>query len=111
MMKKIYLFCDNAMSTSMIAKKMQDIGDEHKLPIEVKAFPVRNLEKIMEEKNPDCVLLGPQVRHLLEDTKNRVKKYDVPVGVIDSVDYGMMDGERVLKRAIILMKKYKKQGV
>lgn len=109
-MKKIYLFCDNAMSTSMIAKKMQDIGNQHKLPIEVKAFPIRNLEKVLEEKNPDCVLLGPQVRHLLDDTKNRVKGYDIPVGVIDSVDYGMMDGEKVLKKAILLMKNYKKEG-
>lgn len=107
-MKKIYLFCDNAMSTSMIAKKMQDVGDKHNLNIEVKAYPVRNLEKILEEKNPHCVLLGPQVRHLLEDTKNRVKDYDIPVGVIDSVDYGMMDGEKVLKKTILLMKKYKK---
>ncbi|HBF77345.1 MAG TPA: PTS sugar transporter subunit IIB, partial [Clostridiaceae bacterium] len=31
-MKKIYLFCDNGMSTSMLARNMQDIGDEHKLP-------------------------------------------------------------------------------
>lgn len=107
-MKKIYLFCDNAMSTSMIAKKMQDVGDKHNLDIEVKAYPVRNLEKILEEKNPDCVLLGPQVRHLLDDTKNRVKSYDIPVGVIDSADYGMMDGEKVLKKTILLMKKYKK---
>ena len=107
MMKKIYLFCDNGMSTSMIAKKMQDVGDKHKLSIEVKAFPIRNLEKILDEKNPDCVLLGPQVRHLFEDTKNRVKDYNVPVGVIDSVDYGMMDGEKVLKKSIVLMKKYK----
>ncbi|MGO1372215.1 MAG: PTS sugar transporter subunit IIB [Senegalia sp. (in: firmicutes)] len=107
-MKKIYLFCDNGMSTSMIAKKMQDVGDKHNLDLEVKAYPVRSLEKILEEKNPDCVLLGPQVRHLLEDTKKRVEGYDVPVGVIDSADYGMMDGEKVLKKTIVLMKNHKK---
>ncbi|MEW8973436.1 MAG: PTS sugar transporter subunit IIB [Tissierellaceae bacterium] len=108
MMKKIYLFCDQGMSTSMLAKKMQDIGDKHNLPLEVKAFSIKILEKILEEKHPDCVLLGPQVRHLLEDTKKRVASYDVPVGVVDSVDYGMMDGEKVLKKAILLMKNYKK---
>ncbi len=108
-MKKIYLFCDNAMSTSMLAKKMQDIGDKHKLPLEVKAFPIRNLGTILEEKNPDCILLGPQVRHLLEDTKDRVKDYDIPVRVIDSSDYGMMDGEKVLKKSILSMKNHKKQ--
>lgn len=107
-MKKIYLFCDQGMSTSMLAKKMQDVGDEHNLPIEVKAYSIKILEKTMEEKNPDCILLGPQVRHLFEDTKRRLKNYDVSVGVIDSVDYGMMDGEKVLKKAILLMKNHKK---
>lgn len=109
-MKKIYLFCDNAMSTSMLAKKMQSVGDAHNLPVEIKAFPIRSLEKILEETNPDCVLLGPQVRHLLEDTKARTLKHNIPVGVIDSVDYGMMDGEKVLKKSILIMKKYKEQG-
>jgi PTS system cellobiose-specific IIB component len=109
-MKKIYLFCDQGMSTSMLAQKMQDIGSEHNLPLEVKAYSIKILEKIMDEENPDCVLLGPQVRHLLEDTKNRLKNYDVPVGVIDSADYGMMDGEKILKKSILLMREYKEKG-
>ena len=109
-MKKIYLFCSDGMSTSMLAKKMQEVGDNHKLPIEVKAFPIRNLEKIIEEKNPDCILLGPQVRHLFDETKKKLEKYDLPVGVIDSADYGMMDGEKVLKKSILLMKKHKEKG-
>lgn len=109
-MKKIYLFCDQGMSTSMLAKRMQDIGEKHNLPLEVKAYSIKTLEKIMEEKNPDCILLGPQVSHLFDDTKKRLENYNVPVGVIDSADYGMMDGERVLKKAILLMKNHKKRG-
>lgn len=108
-MKKIYLFCDNGMSTSMIAKKMQEVGDKHNLDLEVKAFPISNVEKIIEERNPDCILLGPQVRHLLESTEERVKPYNLPVGVIDSIDYGMMDGEKALKKTIALMKNHKKK--
>lgn len=96
------------MSTSILAKKMQEVGDKHNLPVEIKAYSIKQLLKILEEKNPDCVLLGPQVRHMFEDTKKRVESFDVPVGVIDSVDYGMMDGEKVLKKAILLMKNHKK---
>ena len=33
---------------------------------------------------------------------------DVPVMVIDTVDYGNMNGERVLKKAIIEYKNFKK---
>lgn len=108
MKKKIFLFCDQGMSTSILAKRMQEVGDKHNLPVEIKAYSIKVLEKTMEEENLSCVLLGPQVRHMFEDTKKRVEKYDVPVGVVDSTDYGMMDGETVLKKAIMLMKNHKK---
>ena len=37
-MKRIYLFCDNGMSTSMMAQRMQEVADKHNLPFECKAF-------------------------------------------------------------------------
>lgn len=108
MNKKIYLFCDQGMSTSILAKRMQDVADKHNLPVEVKAFSIKELVKIVEEKNPNCALLGPQVKHMFEDAKKRIEPFNIPVGVIDSVDYGMMDGEKVLKKAIMMIKSYKK---
>ena len=54
MKKKIYLFCSAGMSTSLLASKMQKVADEHNLPIEVEAFPYLEIDKIVEEKNPDC---------------------------------------------------------
>ena len=38
-MKRIYLFCSAGMSTSLVAKRMQEVADKHSLPVEVKAFP------------------------------------------------------------------------
>ena len=52
MKKKIYLFCSAGMSTSLLASKMQKVADEHKLPIEVEAFPYLEIDKIVEEKKP-----------------------------------------------------------
>ena len=42
-MKKIYLFCSNGMSTSLLAQNMQDVANAHNLPFEVKAFPIGTL--------------------------------------------------------------------
>jgi PTS system cellobiose-specific IIB component len=53
-MKKIYLFCDQGMSTSMLAQKMHDIRSEHNLPLEVKAYSIKILEKIIDEENSDA---------------------------------------------------------
>lgn len=106
-MKKVYLFCSAGMSTSMLAQKMQECANEHSLPIEVKAFAHSKIGDIVEQLHPDCILLGPQVKYLFEET-NRKFGTDTPVAVIDTAAYGMMDGEKVLKTAIKLIKGFKK---
>ena len=99
-MKKVYLFCSAGMSTSMLASNMQDVANQHNLPIKVAAFPHNNLEKIISEDRPDCILLGPQVRY---DLKNVKKMFlDKPVEIINMQDYGTMNGAKVLDTALKL---------
>ena len=43
-MKRIYLFCSAGMSTSLVAKRMQEVADKHSLPVEVKAFPDNKID-------------------------------------------------------------------
>lgn len=50
MNKKIYLFCSAGMSTSLLASKMQNVANQHNLPIEVEAFPYADIDKIVEQK-------------------------------------------------------------
>lgn len=105
-MKRVYLFCDNGMSTSMMAQRMQEVADKHNLPIECKAFSYKKISTILEEVSLDCILIGPQTKFLFDDIN---KKYGdkIPVMVIDAADYGMMDADKVLKKAIVQMKKFK----
>lgn len=102
-MKRIYLFCSAGMSTSMLAAKMQEVAKANNLPVEVKAFSHSQIEQIVNEFNPDVILLGPQVKHLYKETAD---KYDasIPVAVIDADDYGRMRGDKVLKSALQLLK-------
>ena len=103
-MKKIYLFCSAGMSTSMLASNMQSVANAHNLPIKVAAFSHNKLEEIIEKDTPDCILLGPQVKYMYEEIGNT----GIPIAVIDQADYGMMNGEKVLKSAIKLIKSNKK---
>lgn len=102
-MKRFYLFCNAGMSTSLLASKMQKVADAHQLPIEIKAFSDARMADIVNEFNPEVILLGPQVKHLYEKVSERYGQEHV-VTVIDSVDYGNVDGERVLKKAMKLYK-------
>ncbi len=103
-MKKVYLFCSAGMSTSMLASNMQDVANQHNLPIKVAAFPHNKLEEIISEDRPDCILLGPQVKYMYEETVEQFGSLGIPIAVIDQGDYGMMNGEKVLKSAIRLIK-------
>ena len=91
-MRKIVLLCAAGMSTSLLASKMQKTADANKLPIEVKAFSDSQMGDIVNEFNPEVILLGPQVKHLYEKVSERYGQ-DHLVAVIDSTDYGNMDGE------------------
>ncbi len=104
MMKKVYLFCSAGMSTSMLASKMQAVANSHNLPIQVEAFPDGKIGQIINERHPDVILLGPQVKYRFAEISEEYGGTGIPIQVIDQSDYGMMNGEKVLKTAIKLMK-------
>ena len=52
-MKRVYLFCDNGMSTSMMAQRMQDVADSHNLPIDIKAFSYNIIQDNIQKNTLD----------------------------------------------------------
>lgn len=97
-MKKIMLFCNAGMSTSMLVTKMREAATKQGFVCEINAYPLSEAEKLGNEA--DCVLLGPQVRYELKRVQGMLK---VPVEAIDPVAYGMMNGSQVLDQAKKLM--------
>lgn len=48
----------------------------------------------------DVLLLGPQVRFLLKKMKEKYEPKGIPVDIIPTVDYGTMNGAKVLALAL-----------
>ncbi|MGX4686972.1 PTS sugar transporter subunit IIB [Vagococcus sp. JNUCC 83] len=105
--KKIYLFCDAGMSTSIMVNKMMEVVSSHNLPLDITAYPVARIKEIVDKERPIAVLLGPQVRFLLSKTKEEFEPQGIPVMAIDPEIYGAMDGEKALKEALKLAKNNK----
>lgn len=108
-MKKLYLFCSAGMSTSILAAAIQNVADSHNLDIEVKSFSEKDIDRIVKEYEPDCILLGPQVKYLSNSISKKFSSTR-PVMVISSEDYGLINGEVILKKAILRMKNFEKEG-
>lgn len=100
-MKTIMLVCSAGMSTSLLVSKMEKAAEAKNL--EVKIFAVSEAESGKYFDEIDVMLLGPQVRFLKRKMEKAVEGKNIPVEVIESIDYGMMNGEAVLTKAFDLL--------
>lgn len=94
MIKKILLACSGGFSTSMLVQRMKEAAATKNLDIEILAVGEDN---IFEQLDSDVLLLAPQIAHKLEDLSSDL---DMPVFTIDMMDYGMMNGEKVLNEVL-----------
>lgn len=95
-MKNIVLICAAGMSTSLLVNKMKDYCKSINYEANINAYSMSEVDRYAEDA--DIVLLGPQVRFNLNKIQSKYPHKEVQV--IDMVDYGMMNGEKVMKKVI-----------
>jgi PTS system cellobiose-specific IIB component len=97
-MKKILLLCAAGMSTSLLVTKMKKSAKEQGIEVQIEACPV---ESFLENLSIyDIFLLGPQVRFKQDELNEIAKDHNKKVEVINMVDYGTMNGKKVLENAL-----------
>ena len=101
-MIKIMLAYSAGMSTSLLVTKMEAAAKEQNLETQIWAIPESNLSE--EITKCDVVLLGPQVKYVLNKALEIAKPHNIPVEVINMMHYGTCNGKAVLDRAIELSK-------
>lgn len=102
-MKRILLICSAGMSTSLLVTKMNQAASKKGIEVDINAIPEADFKNHRDKC--DVVLLGPQVRFLLSRIRGEVEGKGIPVELINTVDYGMMNGEKVLNQALSLLDK------
>lgn len=100
---KVALVCTAGMSTSLVVEKMKKALREDEKGSVIKAIPMDNLENCINEF--DVILLGPQIRYKKDEFERLGKKYNIPVAVINTMDYGLVNGEKILDTARSLFTK------
>lgn len=96
----VRLFCAAGMSTSLMVNKMKEAAKEMGLEADIEAAAEASMAK--ETDGIDVALLGPQVRYKLADAKKICGPKNVAVDVIPMMDYGTMNGKKVLEFALKL---------
>lgn len=93
-MKRILLACGAGMSTSILVQRMEEAAQEKGIEVMIDAVPETDIE---DSTDWDILLLGPQIGHRVLEFSETLP---LPVFVIDSMDYGLMNGEGVLNFAL-----------
>lgn len=100
-MYKIALVCQHGASTGLVMRKMRDASEKKNISSEIEAYSESELEAIVEEVG--CILLAPQLSFKLEKFKKDHPAHAGKFTVISPMDFGMMDGEKILADAIALI--------
>ncbi|MGL4522918.1 MAG: PTS sugar transporter subunit IIB [Bacilli bacterium] len=98
----IMLVCSAGMSTSMLVTKMEQAAKDKGIDAKIWAIPEAKVTSELEKA--DVVLLGPQVRFILNKVKGYADPKGIPVDVINTVHYGTMNGAAVLETALAMKK-------
>lgn len=101
-MIKVAVFCCAGMSTSMLVKKIEDCAKSKGIDLEIDAYSETELSK---HTDVDAVLLGPQISYMIDKANSIYNPYQIPVEVINTVDYGMMNGASVLETILKITNK------
>ncbi|KAB8306026.1 MULTISPECIES: PTS sugar transporter subunit IIB [Rahnella] len=100
-MKRIMLCCSAGMSTSLLVRKMKEVAAQRGEDVQIDAFGASEFDE--KFRDYQVVLLGPQVRYMQADLSKRAAEFNIPVEVINMMDYGMQRGDNVLDFAFGLI--------
>lgn len=103
--KTIMLACSAGMSTSLLVSKMEEAANKQAKDYYIFATSTADVDNQIKTSHPDVLLLGPQVAYMKDDIKAKTDAAGIPMAVIDMMDYGMMNGAKVLVQAEKLSEK------
>ncbi|MCI9093304.1 MAG: PTS transporter subunit EIIC [Coprobacillus sp.] len=97
-MKKILLCCAAGMSSSILVQNMRQAAKE--LDIDCAIASVGAFQVQQYASKADIILIAPQCTHEFERILDIAKPLSIPVLLIGRKEYGEMNGESVLLRAL-----------
>ena len=102
-MINITLICAAGMSTSMLTLKMKNSAKKEGIETNIIAMSETSFETY--KGITDVLLIAPQISFLEDEIRTRYEPSGMKVLLIPMMDYGMMNGEKVLNTVLSEIKK------
>lgn len=99
---KVLLACGSGASSGFMASSMRKAAAENNVNADIHAVSDSEISSFMDKV--DIIMLGPHIKYLEEELRNKAAAYGVPVACISQKAYGVLDGKRALAETIQLYK-------
>ena len=98
---KVVLVCAAGMSSSLLEEKIRQVAAASGQLMELKAVDATTMSLWDYEKDTmDVILVAPQVRFKKRGIIKQAEPYGVIVTDIDTIAYGMVDGEKIFEQVL-----------
>ncbi len=102
---KVILVCAAGMSSSLLEAKIHQAAEKAGREMELKAVDSSRIGLWdFENERMDIILVAPQVRFLKRGIAKRAEPLGVIVQDIDTVAYGMVDGDKIYEQVLEALK-------
>ena len=102
---RVLMVCAIGMSSSLIETKTSKVAEDAGVPFEIQAIDVPEVGRWSFEENPvDVVLIAPQARFKIRSVKQAAEPHGIIVENIDTIAYGMIDGEKIFEQIMAAIK-------
>lgn len=101
----IRLFSISVFLIDNLAKRMEAEAKKRNIYVDIKALPEQKMEGCFNEENVDVALIGPQITFSIPIVKKICDAKGVPFEIIPSIDYGRLNGDKVLDLALQIVNK------
>lgn len=98
---KIMLACGTGQSSGFMASRMRRAAKKLEVSAEINARSDAEIDENLDRIH--VLLLGPHLKYMEEEVKERAKSSNVVVAVIPQDVYGALDGEKAVEIAIGLL--------
>ena len=90
------------MSSGLLGEKLKEAATKSGIEADVEAIPMNEIEEL-DLSGVDCVLISPQVRYMKNDVE-KMANGSCAVLVMDSVEFGLMQADKIMDRIIEAVK-------
>ena len=98
---KVVLVCAAGMSSSLLEEKIRKAAEQAGRKMELKAVDSSRMGLWdYEQESMDIILVAPQVRFTKRSIIKKAEPYGVIVQDIDTIAYGMVDGDKIFNQVI-----------